>query len=1184
MSDRATKNGKALSLMIVSLLAIGGLLGVVLATAPPARADSCGQANSILSGTWTVSSAQVCSGIVFYLDGDLSVTGTGSLTLVNGGITFVEDTGHIHALTVAAGGSLILVNSTITTATNTLNPYVKLAASVAGTLAMRSQSTLMFPGTLALSSGAVLNMTASTITGFSDAQLSGLGNGAWVDDNDDSAVITMTGATAYLFQSTITKIYENTQAGGLAKNVTVGSTSSLYAYDSYIGVDFSNNWQVHNVMNVLTGSKAYFFNVTVDEVQSSATPQYQQLPAFVPDGTSTIYVLRWMHATATDPYGTTLTAATVWSHIGSQTAQYPDNGNGLVPSSRTLWYLSRTASNWNTTDSSGHAVIPLWTDTITSTSLPNAFTFSSYEVTTKYTTYLANGSAAFQPYPSIAASDNNLNVVVGVPVPGLTPDLSVASVTITGANGASTFQPLNTPITLSASIHDAGQNPVSNVVVLFFSTNVDTNGDGIMDSSVASYVAANFLIDNVTIPSVPANANATANASWTVRGSYETGMVFSVVVNPPLADPAGPSAIPETNLKNNIRLQQISLFTWPDLAFTGTSDISFPSEPVANNSVPVEVTVHNIGTGAATAATVSIYDGAALVSNVVTFNVNSGQVAHVEVTWHPTHTGYRNITFQLAAAANSMRNTDYNSTNDAIRITQIVASQPDLALLPSQYGPMTVTQNKAFTIVVHVYNLGQTAVQNTSVAVYINGNYSAPYGRTDGVAVATATNVSVVVSGIPTPGTKTMNIVVNPDHTLVEGGQGYSNNYANVTLTVQPPSGSIVLYGPSGGANFGPTDSVFVQGVVRDQTAQQNGIAGLNVTIAVLRSDNSVAQSITQTTDTNGLFSATLILNNLPDGQYTLRVSSAQGTITPYTQSLIVKSNVPFLNTQVPLLGIPWWLFLIIIAAVAAIVIGVTVYFKVYGLGKMVECGECGAFIPEDATTCPKCGVEFEKDMAKCSNCQAWIPVDVKQCPECGVEFATGEVEMADYQEKMRLQYDEVVQKFKEDASRQLGRALSDKEFQEWWRKQPTFLTFEDWLREEEEMRKMGSRPCPVCGTLNSVTATVCHKCGSLMKEQRPPSGGTGSGGMAPAVRQRTQAQGAPSGPPSGLPGGDQGGSQAAGGPDAIPRRVIRKPVTPAPVVQKKVIKRPMGEGEQAGTQDTDQQESGDQNQQGDEL
>src|SRR5437879_8488651 len=141
----------------------------------------------------------------------------------------------------------------------------------------------------------------------------------------------------------------------------------------------------------------------------------------------------------------------------------------------------------------------------------------------------------------------------------------------------------------------------------------------------------------------------------------------------------------------------------------------------------------------------------------------------------------------------------------------------------------------------------------------------------------------------------------------------------------------------------------------------------------------------------------------------------------------------------------------------------------------MVECGECGAFIPEDASTGPKWCVEFERDMAKWSKWQAGMPVDVKQCPECGVEFATGQLEMADYKEKMRLQYDEVIARFKQEASRQLGRSLSETEFQEWWRKQPTFLTFEDWLREEEEMRKMGSKPCPTCDNHYSVQCSLCQ-------------------------------------------------------------------------------------------------------------
>jgi len=1175
--------------MIVSLLAIGGLMSVVLVTAPAAKADSCGQASSLVSGNWVVNTPQVCSGITYYLDGNLYIRAGGSLAIVNGGITFVQDRSHVHVMFIDAGGSVSLNNSVISTATNQLNPYLKLTATVNGTLAMSSGAMLQFPGLLFLASGSVLNMTASTITGFPTGQLSGLGTTAFTDDNDDSANITMNGATAYLFQSQIQKIYENTQVGGLAYSIPVSANSAIYAYDTYIGVDFSSSSQIHNALNVDTTSKVYLYNVTVDEVQSALTPQSQQLPAFTAAGTSAagfVDILRWMHATATDPYGTTLAGATIWSHVGTHTATYPDNGAATVPSSTALWYVGRLAANWNTTDSKGRALIPLWTDQITAASAPNAFSFGSYEATTTFTSnsvkYIANGSASFAPYPSIAATDNNQEVVIAVPVPGLTPDLTIVSVTVSGPNMVNPdFQPLNTQITLTAVVHDSGQNPVNDVVVNFFSTNVDTNSNGVMDNSVSAYEAAGNLIANVTIATVPANDNASISASWIVPGGFETTVTVSVVVNPPLGAPNGPSAIPETNLANNIATHQVSLFVWPNLAFSGSTPVSFPTEPVVNNDVPVQVTVNNIGTGAATAATAIIRDGGVQVSNTVTFNKNANAVAQIQLLWQPTTTGYHNITVFVATANNSIRNRDYNYSDNAVRVTAIVASQPDLALNAADYSPITVSQNKAFTIVVHVYNLGQTAVQNTSVAVYIGGNYSAPYGRVDGVSVATQTNVTVTVSGIPTPGIKTLNIVVNPDHTLVEGGLGYSNNYANVSLTVQPPSGTVVLYNPIAGTTFGPTDTVNVAGVVRDQTPAQNGIAGLNVTIAIVDGSGNVLQSLSQTTDANGLFTVNLVLNDLPDGQYILRVSSNQGTITAAAPSILVKRNVPFLNSPVPLLGIPWWLFLIIIAAVAAIVIGVTVYFKVYGLGKMVECGECGAFIPEDATVCPKCGVEFEKDMAKCSNCQAWIPVDVKQCPECGVEFATGEVEMADYQEKMRLQYDEVVQKFKEDASRQLGRALSDKEFQEWWRKQPTFLTFEDWLREEEEMRKMGSRPCPVCGTLNSVTATVCHKCGSLMKEQRPPSGGTGSGGMAPAVRQRAQN------PPPSAPPSDQGlgGPQAApaGGQDAIPRRVIRKPVTPAPVVQKKVIKRPMGEGEQADTEGTDQP-SGDQNQQGDEL
>src|SRR5437879_2017378 len=405
-------------------------------------------------------------------------------------------------------------------------------------------------------------------------------------------------------------------------------------------------------------------------------------------------------------------------------------------------------------------------------------------------------------------------------------------------------------------------------------------------------------------------------------------------------------------------------------------------------------------------------------------------------------------------------NWDDNNKGATVPLNVQVRTLPDLMLKQSDYvGTMNVVQNQPFLVYAIIYNQGQTNATLVDIAAFVN-NRATQVARVNGLSILAggSVNQTLNVVGVSTVGVQPLELIVDPDSTINEGGVAQeSNNFANITVNVQPP--------PQG-------------------------------------------------------FTA--------------------------------------ISTPMPFLGIPWWLFLIGLAAAVAAGIGITLYWKVFGLGKMVECGECGAFIPEDATTCPKCGVEFEKDMAKCSNCQAWIPVDVKQCPECGVEFATGEVEMADYEEKMRLQYDEVVRKFQDDAEQQLGRSLAETEFQDWWRKQPTFLTFEDWLREEEEMRKMGSKPCPVCGTLNSVTATVCHKCRSLMRDERPPSGG----GSAPAV-PATQRTAGPSAAPSGGPSANESstlaalsGQSPAPGADAVPRRVIRKPLATQPVIQKKVVKK----------------------------
>jgi len=128
--------------------------------------------------------------------------------------------------------------------------------------------------------------------------------------------------------------------------------------------------------------------------------------------------------------------------------------------------------------------------------------------------------------------------------------------------------------------------------------------------------------------------------------------------------------------------------------------------------------------------------------------------------------------------------------------------------------------------------------------------------------------------------------------------------------------------------------------------------------------------------------------------------------------------------------------------------------------------------------------VEFEAGTAKCSECGAWIPASSGECPECGAKFVTAPIpeEEDEYMKKMREQYQQFVDGYREQAKGVLGKKFSEAKFADWWKKQPSHITFEKWLSQEEERRKLGAFACPVCGTLNPRGAKVCHKCGTVFE------------------------------------------------------------------------------------------------------
>jgi ribosomal protein L40E len=195
-------------------------------------------------------------------------------------------------------------------------------------------------------------------------------------------------------------------------------------------------------------------------------------------------------------------------------------------------------------------------------------------------------------------------------------------------------------------------------------------------------------------------------------------------------------------------------------------------------------------------------------------------------------------------------------------------------------------------------------------------------------------------------------------------------------------------------------------------------------------------------------------------------------------------------NAEVLPTTLPLWIWIVIILVVLAIVVAFSFYMYKYGLGRMVECGECGALIPESAKKCPKCGTTFETGTAKCSQCGAWIPAAATVCPECGAKFVTEPMaeEEDEYIKAMRRNYDSYVDTFREQGRAALGKKYNETRFLEWFKKQSSYISFEKWLSQEEEKRKTATAfACPVCGTLNPRGSTICHKCGTVFGGQPGP-------------------------------------------------------------------------------------------------
>ena len=702
---------------------------------------------------------------------------------------------------------------------------------------------------------------------------------------------------------------------------------------------------------------------------------------------------------------------------------------------------------------------------------------------------------------------------------------------------SATYIVVNSTVTLSAKVHNLGTLSVSNVPVDFFD-------DGV-------------LIDSTTV-SVSAGGQGQASVSWTPTVPTKSHTIRVEV------DPSG--SVVELNDNNNVASTALYVLDYPDLDLSAMS-VTPPGAAPGGDTVVVTATLKNLESAPVSSPSGVLwvdYDSERITVQwslaSVTLTDLSGSVQISAMFTAPI------LTVRTDATLTLMANPDHTPVektyaNNLLSTTiAFLDVRPDLSVVVSdtvkdiyvQRGTQNVTGEmfgRALTVNVIVHNLGGSSATSVDVHVGVRNaantyNHTLLWKRDCNVSSnATANTLKIVV-----PWTMNLSAVggafqiwVYADELKVIAEPDETNNFAFVGFTVVPLDSTVSIL--TDASEYSAGEMMYVTATVQynhtsDPVVNLTGVVFWLVdstTKQVIPNSNSSAY----TTAPDGSIVILLrIPSSLPTGSYQVRAvvgTQSHDSATTVHVSAAVEGGL-----------FPLWVWILIIVAVVGVVVGFFAYTYIYGLGKLVECGECGAFIPAASKRCPKCGVEFEAGTMKCSECGAWIPAESAECPNCGVKFVGEAEEEADYMERMRKEYDDMVSKYRELAKPELGKKFSEKAFDAWWKVQPGYIAFEDWLAKEEEKKKEGPIPCPVCGTLNPKEATVCHKCGTVFgaakaapaeKKGPPPAAPPEEGGAQPAEEKPAQA-GAP--------------------PVVAPRMVIRRPID-RKVVPKKIIKTPLG-------------------------
>jgi RNA polymerase subunit RPABC4/transcription elongation factor Spt4 len=1006
--------------LVVLLVVVGssGLIGIAapsrtLVTPAPATAVAPALVPSAVThGDLVVASGQTfviqptLGGRTYFQGGNITVLAGGTLIVENVTLSFVQfvaDTGSAqsrlsHVMHFLDEGSVRLYNSTITTDINVLNAYPKLNLTVTGTFTTWG-STLAFPGWVTVEGiGAVLTLNGTLVT--NNPGIPGLTEPASIlGDSDYAASISaINGAEVNLFNSTVNSTFaDNLLLNGLP------IIAPLFAQDVAGAVNISD----------LAGSTSSA-NLTLDWLN----------PGPVPAGNVSVW-----YNTTTGGNGSATVPTTVWY----QGVAYPLGSISV---------LGSTAD--------GYASIPFSPALLAAINAQGLLTYLN-------NTGLFGGSS--QISVAFGGTGAEFSTVRAALIPELQYDL-VGSGSTTTINSADSVIDLNwnappvTPWSMSdplpwlsnklvltgGATANLANLSVPNAITGVFSTSAVLT-DLASTANFYRWASLNLTGQGGIVPIY----GATEHAFYAYSGQANNA-TSTYLNNLPLSNPALWGYVEYRDQQNGFPGYGISGRTGVSTLLLASTTLTGATQPDGNF-----LGTYHIGLLLPIAQNSSRWFNWSVSPYPV--GVAFGSPGYLGPDYGPNQHFPQYFAGAAFQAAPLVTANGTAAPKLGVRIGQVIGFDTVI----NSTGPAPITSLQALLL------WGNSSSHQILAALSTTDIDLSGIGQTYSFTLSWAVNDSITeLNGSQS---RAFTVVVSWNPGNVTGISGTATLTENVTNL---PSQIVISSFSLPPASIQLSGSYYSTGVVHF-----NGTEAAVIYLYATPTSGGAPILIGSTTAADPPGTFTIIWDPLNQGG-----ESQLSAGTSYTLLAVASYNSAMFNYTLPgvysvpgstsptsflyetFLGLPLWVWLAIAAGAAVAIVAVLFVLRRQAAGKVVECGECGNLIPEEATVCPKCGAEFESDLVRCSRCASTIPANSVVCPECAAQLLG--VPGSAPEEAERQGYQDFTEKYRAEGKKELGENYNEGSFWDWWKRQPTYVSYSQWkLQQGQGAPRMGMNEPP---------------------------------------------------------------------------------------------------------------------------